>query len=52
MMVFVVTIVKVFAIDLAELERIYRVMSVIGLGVALLLTSYLYQKLSAETERA
>jgi hypothetical protein len=46
MTVFVITIVKVFAIDLAELDRMYRVLSVIGLGVMLLLTSYLYQKLS------
>jgi uncharacterized membrane protein len=46
--VFVVTIVKVFAIDLAELDRIYRVVSVVGLGVTLLLTSYLYQKLSTD----
>ena len=52
MTVFVVTIVKVFAIDLAELDRLYRVLSVIGLGVTLLLTSYLYQKLSTETRAA
>ena len=48
MAVFAFTIVKVFAIDLAELDRIYRVLSIIGLGIALLVTSYLYQKLSAE----
>jgi uncharacterized membrane protein len=47
MAVFAVTIVKVFAIDLAELDRIYRVLSIIGLGLTLLLTSYLYQKLNA-----
>jgi uncharacterized membrane protein len=52
MTVFVITIVKVFAIDLAELDRIYRVMSVIGLGVTLLLTSYLYQRLSASGSTA
>ena len=52
MTVFVITIVKVFAIDLAQLDRLYRVLSVIGLGVTLLLTSYLYQKLSAETRAA
>jgi uncharacterized membrane protein len=39
-----VTIAKVFFLDLAELERIYRVLSVIVLGVLLLLTSYLYQR--------
>jgi uncharacterized membrane protein len=48
MTVFAVTIVKVFAIDLAELDRIYRVLSIIGLGLTLLLTSYVYQRLSAE----
>jgi len=48
MTVFIVTIVKVFAIDLAELDRLYRVLSVIGLGIALLVTSYLYQR-SRET---
>jgi uncharacterized membrane protein len=41
---FVVTIVKVSAVDLADLDRIYRVLSVIGLGLALLLSSYLYQR--------
>ena len=44
MTVFVITIVKVFAIDLAELDRIYRVLSVVGLGVMLLMSSYLYQR--------
>lgn len=42
---FGITIVKVFFGDLSELERIYRVMSVIGLGITLLLTSYLYQRM-------
>jgi uncharacterized membrane protein len=42
--VFGVTILKVFVIDLAELDRIYRVLSILGLGVMLLLTSYLYQR--------
>ena len=48
MAVFAVTIVKVFVVDLAELDRIYRVLSIIGLGLTLLLTSYLYQRLNAE----
>ncbi|HEX9369293.1 MAG TPA: DUF2339 domain-containing protein [Vicinamibacterales bacterium] len=43
-LVFSVTIVKVFAVDMAELERIYRVASVIGLGTLLLVTSYLYSR--------
>jgi uncharacterized membrane protein len=50
--VFAITILKVFAIDLAELDRLYRVLSVVGLGVALLLTSYLYQKFSSEAGSA
>jgi uncharacterized membrane protein len=44
MLVFGATIVKVFAFDMAQLERIYRVSSVIGLGLLLLLTSYLYSR--------
>ena len=39
-----VTILKVFFFDLSVLERIYRVASAIGLGVLLLLTSYLYSR--------
>ena len=50
--VFAITIVKVFAIDPAELDRLYRVVSVIGLGLTLLLTSYLYQKLRTDTGAA
>jgi uncharacterized membrane protein len=42
---FAITIAKVFFSDLAELQRIYRVMSLIGLGITLLLTSYLYQRM-------
>ena len=44
MVVFAVTIFKVFAFDMAQLDRIYRVSSVIGLGILLLLTSYLYNR--------
>ena len=43
-LVLAITIVKVFAVDLAQLQRVYRVASVLGLGVMLLLTSYLYQR--------
>jgi uncharacterized membrane protein len=42
--VLAMTIVKVFAIDLAELQRVYRVASILVLGILLLLTSYLYQR--------
>ena len=44
MLVLGVTTLKVFFLDMAELERIYRVLSVIGLGILLLLTSWLYQR--------
>jgi uncharacterized membrane protein len=44
MVVFGITILKVFAFDMADLERIYRVGSVIILGLLLLLTSYLYTR--------
>jgi hypothetical protein len=50
MAVFVITIIKVFAIDLAELERIYRVLSIVGLGVALLLSSYVYQRFATSRD--
>jgi uncharacterized membrane protein len=45
MALFGLTIVKVFFGDLAELEQIYRVMSVIGLGIMLLVTAFLYQRM-------
>ena len=44
MVLFALTIGKVFLVDMAELERVYRVLSIIGLGVMLLATSYLYQR--------
>jgi uncharacterized membrane protein len=39
-----VTLLKVFLVDLAELDRIYRVLTFIIVGVLLLLASYLYQR--------
>jgi len=51
--IFGVTIFKVFAVDLSELDRIYRVSSIIALGVTLLVTSYLYHRFRARlTESA
>jgi uncharacterized membrane protein len=47
--VFGLSIVKVFVVDLAELDRVYRIASIIGLGVTLLTTSYLYQRFLART---
>jgi uncharacterized membrane protein len=50
------TIVKVFLLDLQSLERIYRVIAFIVLGVILLLGAFLYQRLMRlareEKERA
>lgn len=46
------TILKVFTVDLATLDRVSKMLSVMGLGVLLLLASYLYQRVSADTARA
>jgi uncharacterized membrane protein len=43
-----VTILKVFLLDLAQLDQAYRVLSAIGLGVLLLIASFLYQRFRAE----
>jgi len=45
--VFAGTIAKVFLVDLAELDQVYRVLSIVGLGVALLMTSFLYHRFRA-----
>lgn len=39
-----VTIAKVFLVDLASLDRIYRIISFFALGAMLLVISYLYQR--------
>ena len=44
---FGITVVKVFVVDLANLETVYRIVSFIVLGVLLLAASFLYQQLSA-----
>jgi uncharacterized membrane protein len=41
---FGLTILKVFFLDLSELEKVYRIISFIGLGVILLVVSFMYQK--------
>ena len=38
------TLLKVLANDIADLDRLYRMMSVLAVGVLLLLASYLYQR--------
>jgi uncharacterized membrane protein len=45
--VFAGTIAKVFLVDLAELDQVYGVLSIVGLGVALLMTSFLYHRFRA-----
>jgi uncharacterized membrane protein len=44
---FGITILKIFIYDLSFLERLYRIFSFIGLGAILLLVSYLYQRYKA-----
>jgi uncharacterized membrane protein len=39
-----VTVVKVFLYDLGELEDLYRVASLLGLAVSLILVSLAYQR--------
>jgi uncharacterized membrane protein len=43
--------VKVFFIDLSELERGYRIVSFIGLGAILLVVSFLYQKYKGQINK-
>lgn len=44
-----VTIIKVFLFDLAELDRFYRIISFIVLGIVLLAVSFLYQQRERRT---
>jgi uncharacterized membrane protein len=44
---FGVTILKIFIYDLSFLQTLYRIYSFIGLGVILLTVSYLYQRYKA-----
>jgi uncharacterized membrane protein len=39
--------VKVFVVDIATLDRVYKMLSVMVLGILLLVASYLYQRLRA-----
>jgi uncharacterized membrane protein len=49
--VFALTVAKVFLVDLARLDRFYRILSTVGLGLLLLGASYLYQRASREADR-
>jgi uncharacterized membrane protein len=46
-----VTITKVFVYDLGELRDLYRVASLFGLAVSLMLVSLAYQRSSSATGR-
>ncbi len=52
LLLFGLTIAKVFFIDLASLDRIYRIISFIVLGAILLAVSFLYQRFRQQTEAA
>jgi uncharacterized membrane protein len=43
-LLFAATILKVFFVDLSEMEKIYRIIASIGLGVILLAVSMMYQR--------
>jgi uncharacterized membrane protein len=47
-LLFAVTILKVFFVDLGEMEKIYRIIASIGLGVILLAVSMMYQRYRAQ----
>ncbi len=47
-LLFGATILKVFLVDLREMEKIYRIIASIGLGVLLLVVSMMYQKYRAQ----
>jgi len=44
LLVLLVAIAKVFIVDLSVLERLYRIISLLGLGVVLLILSFIYHK--------
>lgn len=49
---FGLTIVKVMTKDIAELDRVYQMLSVLGVGVLLVAASYLYQRMTARPKAA
>ena len=52
MVIFGFTITKVFFVDIATLDRVYKMLSVMVLGVLLLVASYLYQRLKTQQDAA
>jgi uncharacterized membrane protein len=49
---FAVVIVKVLYVDIAGLDRVYRMLSVLGVGILLLVASYLYQRRTQASEES
>ncbi len=49
---FGLTIVKVMTKDITELDRVYQMLSVLGVGVLLVSASYLYQRMAATRDSA
>lgn len=49
---FAVVVVKVLYFDIAGLDRVYRMLSVLGVGILLLVASYLYQRRAEAPERS
>jgi uncharacterized membrane protein len=48
MLLFAVTVAKVMTRDIAQLDRLYRMLSVLAVGVLLVLASYLYQRMGRD----
>jgi uncharacterized membrane protein len=44
MLLFAATVLKVLVVDLADLDALYRILSVLILGAALVLASFLYAR--------
>ena len=47
---FAIVVVKLLYFDIAGLDRLYRMLSVLGVGILLLVASYLYQRMAADAE--
>jgi len=52
MLLLAVTVLKVMTRDIAELDRFYRMLSVLAVGVLLVLASYLYQRMGRQDGEA
>jgi len=52
MMLLALTVLKVMTHDIAELDRFYRMLSVLAVGVLLVVASYLYQRMGRREDEA